>query len=145
MSYLKIYLPYLFGNKKNKTYKLPQDLSWGSLNFEETLMFHALQGSLSSDFLKINPKLVTREQSFHLFNFKEYIPSDFFLKLCEMYKNEYELYVRSINAKPLIAQDLQDILDFNSNSLTIYAIVPSDRAHLGKLLIKKIFHLIIKS
>lgn len=137
MSYLKTYLPYLFGNKKHLKSKLPEDLSWGSLSFEETLMFHALKGTLANDFLKINPKLVTREQAFQIFNFKDFLPQEFFNSLCELHRSEYELYKRSTNAKALSTQDLQDVLDFNSNRLTLYAIVPTNRRHLGKLLIKK--------
>lgn len=129
MNYLKTYLPYLFGNKKRQPYKIPKDIPWESLSFEETLMFHALTNLLKTYIQEINPKTLTRQQIFHLFNFTNLFSKDF--------KDEYKIFTEAVNAKALSVKDLQDILNFKNNKLSLYAIVPSNRRHLGKLLIKK--------
>jgi hypothetical protein len=129
MSFLKTYLPYLFGNKKGQTIKLPQDIPWGSLSFEETLMFHSLSGSLELYLKELQPQNLTSQQIYHLFNFSKIFSNNF--------KNEFTLFSKAISAEPLSVIDLQEILDFKNNQLTLLAIVPSNRRHLGKLLIRK--------
>jgi hypothetical protein len=129
MTYLKTYLPYLFGNKKGLSIKLPQDLAWGSLSFEETLMFHALKGSIQDFLQSQDPTKFSRIQLFHSFNFSQIFSKE--------YKAEFELFTMATNASPLSVKDIQEIINFKNDQLSLMAIIPTNRKHLGKLLLKK--------
>ena len=123
MNYLKTYLPYLFGNKKGQKYKLPQEIPWESLSFEESLMFHALVGTLTSYVKDLNYESLSDNQKYHLLNFTNQYSDLFFSE--------------AVNARSLNVQEAQELLDFNSNQLMLFAILPTNRRSLGTLLIKK--------
>jgi hypothetical protein len=129
MTYLKTYLPYLFGNKKGQTIQLPQEISWGSLSFEETLMFHSLDGSLESHLQTLDFKKLSKQEIYHLFKFSHLFPVEL--------KKEFDFFNQAVTAFALSCRDVQEMLNFKNNELTLFAIFPTNRRKLGKLLIRK--------
>ena len=99
------------------------------MSFEETLMFHSLNNLLGTYLNELDTQNLTKQQIFHLFNFTNLFSKDF--------KKEFYLFKEAVHAPPLSVRDLQDILNFKNNQLTLFAIMPTNRKRLGKLLIKK--------
>jgi hypothetical protein len=137
MNYLKTYLPYLFGNKIGQKALLPQEISWGSLSFEETLMFHTLKNSLNHYLQELNLNELSEEKVFHLINFFNFFAPEFKKTFLQKFDQEFELFQKSLIADPLSVHDLQTLLNFKNNQLSLFAILPSNRKNLGKLLIRK--------
>lgn len=136
MSYLKTYLPYLFGNKKNYSYKLPQSIEWGSLSFEEALLFHTLNNSLSAYLLGLDLSVLSKKQILQLFNFIDFFPMAFKDKLIKKFEQDFYSYLNSLKSNSLGHRELQKILNFKNNQLTVFALMNPDRKQAGKLLIR---------
>ena len=136
MNYLKAYLPYLFGNKVGKPYVLPGDIEWEKLGVEERLMFHALAHSMESFTKTLDLKNLSNKEIFHLFSFRKYLPEDFLNSLISHYKNEYVWFLTSVNADPLKSSEFQEVLDYKTYVLTLYAVFNKGRTKAGKLFVK---------
>ena len=136
MNYLKTYLPHLFGNQEGKSYVLPDNLDWSALSFEELLMFHTLYNSLDSFTKTLDLKNLSNQQVFHLFSFKKFLSKDFLNALISHYKNEYGWFLTATNADVLTTQEAQEILNYKTYVLTLYAVFNPDRTRPGRLFVK---------
>ena len=136
MSFLKTYLPYLFGNKKNYSYRLPQSLDWGSLTLEEILLFHTLNNSLNTYLLSLDLSVLSKKQIFQLFNFIDFFPMTFKDQLIKKYNQDFNQYLNSFKLNSLNSDQLQKILNFKTDQLTVFALMNSDRTKPGRLLIR---------
>ena len=136
MNYLKTYLSYLFGNNKGKSYVLPDGIDWEGLSFEERLMFHALGHSMDSFTNQLDLKNLSNQQIFHLFSFRSYLSNDFLNALVSHYKNEYRWYLTAVNADALKTHEMQEVLNYKTYVLTLYAVFSSDRTKPGRLFVK---------
>jgi hypothetical protein len=138
MNYLKTFLPYLFGNKKGKSLDtpLPNPIPWSDLSFEEILMFHTLQNSINQYVHTIDLKSLSKKDLFHLFNFLDYLNQDLRKQLVPLFTEELILYYQSTTAAPLIARELQALLDFKNQKLTVFALLKADRTKPGVLLVR---------
>lgn len=137
MNYLKTFLPYLFGNKKGKSYVLPKDLNFSSLSFEEKLMFHTLGHSLSQFISTLDLNSLSSQQVYHLFSFHEFLPIEFFVELKNRFSSEWNNFVDAIGSEPLSSESLQELLYFPNGRLSVFALLHKDRSRPGKLLIRK--------
>lgn len=136
MNYLKTYLPHLFGNKVGKSYVLPADLDWNKLSFEELLMFHTLYNSLESFTKNLEITSLTNQQIFHLFSYKNYLSTDFLNTLISHYKNEYAWFLNATHADVLKSSEVQEVLNYKTYVLTLYAVFSGDRTKPGRLFVK---------
>lgn len=138
MNYLKTFLPYLFGNKKGKSLdiSLPTDINWPSLRFEETLMFHTLSNSLNTFVSNINIQELSRKDRFHLFNFLEHLSLDLKEKVIGLFQNDYKFFLESVSTPALSINELQELLDFTNNKLTVFALLKKNRTQKGVLIIR---------
>ena len=138
MNYLKTFLPYLFGNKKGKSLdiSLPSPIPWKELCFEETLMFHTLQNSINQYIRSLNFSSLSRKEIFHLFNFLSFIDHDLKNSIELFFKDELILYNQSIkNSSPTI-KEIQELLDFKNQQLTVFALLKKDRTKPGVLIVR---------
>ena len=141
MSYAKTYLSYLFGNKRFKIPKLPQEIPWGSLSLEETLMFHALQNSLEK---YINEELeidsITPQNALQLFKFFGLIQNEVFKnRLIEKYCEDY-LFFSELTQKdhpPLPEDQIISLLKKEWDQFTIFALLHPNREKKGRIIFKK--------
>ena len=137
MSYLKTFLPYLFGNKKGKSYELPQSIDWGCLNFEETLMFHTLQGTLKTFTDTIVFSELDTKQVFHLLSFREFLSAKFLADLKRSFSKEYELFLEALKGEVLKASDVEELLNHKTHTLSLFALFSKDRSRPGRLFIRR--------
>jgi len=137
MNSLKTYLPYLFGNKKNQHYKLPLSIDWGSLSFEERLMFHALSGSTDHFVSKLNFEKLSISDQFHLFNFIHFVSTNLQDQIKNYWPNEWSLYAKARLPNSVPEDRVQKIIDFNSNQLSVFALMNVERNIPGNIFIKK--------
>lgn len=137
MNHLKTFLPYLFGNKKGKSYSLPADLDYPTLSFEEFLMFHTLGHTLENFLTTLSIKDLTKLQVFHLFSFHEYLPAEFFVELKHEYQKEWTTFVEALSNEGIDREDLQELLNIKNEKLSIFALLHHDRTKPGKLLIRR--------
>lgn len=139
MNYLKTFLPYLFGNKKGKSLEipLPKPIPWQSLSFEEVLMFHALSNTLNQYLYSINLLTLKRKDIFHLFNFTELLNHDLVQLIYGSFTSEWLLFREAVNSNPLRRSELQELINFSNNRLSIFAILNKNRKIPGVLLIRK--------
>lgn len=138
MNYLKTFLPYLFGNKKGKSYTLPLDLEWDKLNFEERLMFHALQNNLKilTDSLVISE--LTTPQIYHLLTFKDYLPIAFLNDLIGSNTNECNLFQKATTKSSVLSKtSVQEIINHKTNKLSLIAIFKNDRTLPGRIFVRR--------
>lgn len=138
MNYLKTFLPYLFGNKKGKSLDtpIPDPIPWSTLCFEEALMFHTLQNTINHYVHSIDLSLLSRKDIFHLLNFLDFLNHDLQNKISILFSNELALYHQSIKSSPLSAKELQELLDFKNQKLTVFALLKPDRTKPGTLLVR---------
>lgn len=137
MNYLKTFLPFLFGNKVGKSYELPQSIDWGSLNFEETLMFHTLKGTLE-DFIKtLSLSDLSTKQVLHLFSFRNHLPEFFLNDLKNRFHAEYDLFMDALKGEVLSPHAVQEILNYQTHQLSLFALFTKDRSRPGRLFIRK--------
>lgn len=138
MNYLKTFLPYLFGNKKGKSLEtsIPNPIPWQSLKFEEVLMFHALGNSLNNYIQSIDLVTLTRKDIFHLFNFLSFLKLDLREKIELTFHDEYALFLEATSTKSINFHETQELLDFKTNQLTIFAILKKDRMVPGVLVVR---------
>jgi len=138
MNYLKTFLPYLFGNKIGKSLEvsIPKPIPWETLTFEETLMFHVLGNTINQFVDSLNLMSLSKKDLYQLFNFLVFFKSDKqeFLKL--KFKNDYLYFLDAITAKALDHAELQELLDFKNNTLSIFAILKKERNVPGILVIR---------
>lgn len=137
MSFAKDYLSFLFGNKKGQSYRLPQDLDWGSQSFEDHLTYHALNHSLDSFVSKLSLKELSKKDIYRLFTFEELLPSEFVLDLINHYPIHYRFYKSALLTRSLKREEVEDLLSFDNKKLTIFAIFENSRNKTGTLLIRK--------
>jgi len=137
-NYLKTFLPYLFGNKKGKSLDtlLPNPIPWSELSFEETLMFHALQNTIIQFAHTLNFKELNKKELFHLFNFFNFFDDHLKKQIQNFYQRDLAFYNQAVNSRALSKQELQELLDFKNNKLSIFAILKKDRTRPGVLLIR---------
>lgn len=138
MNYLKTFLPYLFGNKKGKSLEIsvPSPIPWNSLNFEETLMFHALGNSLNRYVQSLDLSTLPDKDIFQLLNFLSYLNHDLQDLIQSTFKAEYVLFLEALKAKALDAHELQELLDFKTEELTVFALLKKDRGTPGVLVVR---------
>ena len=137
MNYLKTFLPYLFGNKKGKSLVLPSPIPWGHLNFEEMLMFHALQHSLNSYVNSLDLNTLSKKDVFHLFNFLEFLNRDLKEQVEVRFSDLHSQYQQAIKRSEIKLNELQELIKFKTNTLTLFAVLKTDRRRKGKLLVRK--------
>ena len=139
MNYLKTFLPYLFGNKKGKSLEvsIPKLIPWESLNFEEILMFHALRNSLDSYLRSIDLSIISKKDLFQLFNYLSFLAADLRLQLELTFKEEHHYFLKATSASVLNKNELQELLNFKNDKLTLFAILDKERSHPGLLIIRK--------
>ncbi len=137
MNNLKTFLPYLFGNKKGKSYVLPQGLDWTRLSFEESLMFHSLAHTLPLFLDTLDIKTLTPADVYHLYSFHELLPAEFFVELKSIHSHEWTFFIESLDPNPIDAQSLQELIDFPVDQLSVFAFLHTDRTRPGKLMIRK--------
>ncbi len=135
MNYLKTFLPYLFGNKRGRSYQIPQSLDWGSLSFEESLMFHAMEGSLD-EFTKTLSDL-TNKQVFHLLSFREHLSDDFLTDLGKRFPTEVKLFHEALKGEAISAHQVQELFAYKTHQLSLFALFSKDRSKPGRLFIRK--------
>lgn len=138
MNYLKTFLPYLFGNKKGKSLDLPlpNPIPWSDLNFEETLMFHSLSCSLNQFVDSMNLETLNESNVFHLFNFLEFLDHQKKNKLETYFETEFKVFTKAKKTQSLNKSELQELLNFKTNKLTVFAILNKDRTRIGRLLVR---------
>jgi hypothetical protein len=66
----------------------------------------------------------------------EFFPQDLQDKIVRRFQKELKLFRECIESDPLNANELQDILNFKNNQLTLFAVLPNNRNYLGKLLVR---------
>ncbi len=137
MSFAKDYLSFLFGNKRGQSYKLPQDLDWGSQSFEDHLTYHALNNSLDSFVSKLCLKELSKKDIYRLFTFEELLPSEFVLDLINHYPIHYRFYKSALSTKSLNREEVENLLSFDNRKLTVFAMFENSRNITGTLLIRK--------
>lgn len=136
MNTLKTFLPYLFGNNKGKSYILPQGLDWNKLTFEESLMFHTLAHTLPHYLNTLDISRLTPADVFHLFGFHEYLPAEFFVSLKSHHSKEWQLFLESFIEDELTTSEIQELLNFKANKLSVFAFLHTDRSRPGKMLVR---------
>lgn len=137
MNYLKTFLPYIFGNKKGKSYVLPSDLDWSKLNFEEKLMFHTLRGDLEAFINNLVLTDLNSQQIYQLLSFKDHLANKFLNELIAKYPFEWTLFNQAVTTSPLSPNELQKVLDHETNTLSLFAIFQNDRSLPGRLFIRR--------
>lgn len=138
MNYLKTFLPYLFGNKKGKSLNtpLPNPIPWADLCFEEVLMFHALQNTINQFVCSIDLKSLSRKDIFHLFNFQDFLNLDLKKQIGSFFSEDLELYNQSTKNNLLSVKEIQELLDFKNQKLTVFVLLKRDRKRPGILLVR---------
>ena len=137
-NYLKTFLPYLFGNKKGKSLDtlLPNPIPWAELSFEETLMFHYLQNNINHFVPSLNFQELNKKERFHLFNYFNFFDDNLKKQIQDFFQTDLAFYNQAVNSRALTKQELQELLDFKNNKLSIFAILKKDRTRPGVLLIR---------
>lgn len=131
-------MPYLFGNKKGKSLEIPipNPIVWNDLSFEETLMFHALCGTLNEFVHQLNLSELENKKIYHLFNFLPYLNQSLSKQIKNIFKDQFLFFTKAIKPHVLNAHELQEILDFKNDTLTVFAILNPDRRIPGTLLVR---------
>lgn len=137
MNYLKTFLPYLFGNKQGKSFLLPADLDWEKLTFEETLMFHTLRESIADYTKTLTIQDLTPKQAFHLFSFRNYLPEQFLGELKKHFHQEFTLFTEALKGEELSGREVQELLNYKTHQLSLFALFTKDRTRPGRLFIRK--------
>lgn len=149
MSFTRDYLSFVFGNKKGQSYRLPQDLNWGSQSFEvlkkqdpaptleDLLTFHFLNHSLISFLNKLSLKDLSKKEIYRLFTFESVLPNEFLMDLKNHYPIHYRFYQSALQTSSLKVSEVEELLSFNNKKLTIFAIFGNSRHQTGTLLIRK--------
>jgi hypothetical protein len=138
MNYLKTFLHYLFGNKKGKSLDtpLPDPIPWSSLSFEEVLMFHTLQNTINQYVHSIDLNTLSKKDIFHLFNFLDYLNHDLKKELVSFFTEDLILYYQATISHPLKARELQELMDFKNQKLTVFALLKADRTKPGVMVVR---------
>lgn len=138
MNYLKTFLPYLFGNKKGKSleFSLPDRSTWSTLSFEEQLTFHTLSHQLDSFVSSLDLKALSKKEIFHLFNFLPFLKTKLCAEIEATFVHDYLFYQEALGARPLDKKVTQDLLNFKTGKLSVFAFLHKDRTRPGVLLIR---------
>lgn len=138
MNYLKTFLPYLFGNKKGKSleFSLPATDNWHTLTFEEVLMFHALSNTLNSHVQSLDLLLLSNKDLYHLFNFLSYLDHGLQKTIVSTFHQDYSLYLEATRARAIDKTEMQELLNFKTDQLTVFAILKENRKEPGVLIIR---------
>ncbi len=137
MNYLKTFLPYIFGNKKGKSYVLPADLDFDKLNFEEKLMFHTLRNDLETLTDTLVIKDLIPQQIYQLMSFKDHLDSDFLNDLIGHYPVEWNLFTKAKVGCALKRSEVQEILNHKTYKLSLFALFGKDRSIPGRMFIRR--------
>ncbi len=139
MNYLKTFLPYLFGNKVGKSFVFPGEIDWDGLGFEESLVMYSLNDDIDSFINTLDITTLSSSQIFHLFSFKNQLDQYFFTNLTSFYPEEYELFLKAKAGEVLNNDDLQEILNYKNDELSMFAIFNSDRHKPGRIIVRDSF------
>lgn len=136
MNYLKAYLPYLFGNKEGESYIFPDEVDWEKLNFEESLLMYSLNNDIDSFINTLDITSLTPSQIFHLFSYQKQLDHYFFTNLTSYYPEEFELFIKAKKGEVLKSNEVQEILNYQNDELSIFAIFSKGRHRPGRVFIK---------
>lgn len=139
MNYLKTFLPYLFGNKRGKSLRnpLPERVIWPTLSFEEQLMFHTIDSTLNKFVAELSWDQLNDRDVFHLLNFHEFLNQHNLEFLTERFSEDLKLLKEALQPSCLQVFEVQELLDFPNDQLSLFAILKTDRSKKGRMLIRK--------
>ena len=139
MNNLKAFLPYLFGNKVGKplVFSLPEKSKWEEFSFEEKLCFHTLSNSLNEYIGTLNWNNFSKKEIFHIINFHQFLSQKNLQKISNLFPHDLIFFNEAKSKAHLSPKNLQELIDFNNQRLSLFAIVSSDRSQKGRLLIRK--------
>jgi hypothetical protein len=139
MNYLKTFLPYLFGNKKGKSLEIsiPKPIPWETLNFEETLIFHSFGNSLNHYVQSLDLLTLPKKDVYQLFNFLDFLSPSLSGSIKSAYSEEYTSYLVALGARALSINELQELLNFQNDKLTVFAILNKERKVPGLFLVRR--------
>lgn len=137
MSYLKEYLPYLFGNKVGKKPLLPEILYFDDMSFEEKLMFATLKGEHNKFFHRLNLFELTELEKYHLLNFYQFFDARIKSEIEAKLSLEREFYRDALSFDLLGQKGSKELLARESGELTVYVALRKNREEIGRLIIKK--------
>lgn len=136
MNFNRDFLSYLFGNKKGSPYELPQSLDWGSLNFEEKLLYKTLTHSIDEFVSTLDLSALTPSEIYHLIGHRDFLNEHWQSILLTRFKDEYLHLETALKAPALNEKELQELLDFKNETLSVFAIFKKNRKAPGKLFIR---------
>ncbi len=137
MSYLKDFLPYLFGNKVGKSPTLPEIFYSNEMSLEEKLMFKTLQGELDHFIAEVDFKTLNSKERFQILNFYQFLNSKHKSMIDREFVLERVLFKKALTTDFLGKKGIKEILDFNSSDLKLIATFRKDRRYPGRLIIQK--------
>lgn len=137
MSYLKEFLPYLFGNKVGKKPILPEVLYFEDLNFEEKLMFSTLKGEQNKFFHSLNIFELTSKEKYHLINFYQFFDSSIKHEIDAKLQFERKFFRDALHFDLLGKKAATELFTRETGELTVYVALRKNREELGRLIIKK--------
>lgn len=137
MSYLKNYLPFLFGNKVGKTSILPDVLYFNELKFEEKLMFSTLKGEHNKFIHSLNLFELSLNEKFHIFNFYQFFDASIKREIDTLFPIERGFYRDALHYDLLGLKGASELLTRQTTELTVYVALRKNREELGRLVIKK--------
>lgn len=137
MSYLKEYLPYLFGNKVGQKPMLPEILYFDELSFEEKLMFSTFKGEQNKLFHSLNLFELSAKERFHLINFYQFFDASIKREIDAKLHEERKFYRDALHFDLLGIKGAEELLARETAELTVYVALRKNREELGRLIIKK--------
>lgn len=137
MTYLKDYLPYLFGNKVGQKPVLPEILYMNDLSFEEKLMFTTLKGEHNKFFHSLNLFELSEAERYHLINFYQFFDGKIKSEIDAKLETEKKFYKDALSFDLLGQKGVQELLNFSNEKLTIFVGLRKNREQLGRLVIRK--------
>lgn len=139
MNYLKTFLPYIFGNKKGKSleFSLPDRALWSTLSLEEQLTFHTLAHDLDSFVSSLDFKTLPKKDIFHLLNFLPFLKQGLKQNLETQFADELLLFHEALNANALSRKSVQELLNFKTEKMAVFAFLHKDRTRPGVLAVRK--------
>jgi len=139
MNYLKTFLPYIFGNKKGKSleFSLPDRALWSTLSLEEQLTFHTLAHDLDSFVSSLDIKTLSKKEIFHLFNFLPFLNQGLKQTIEAAFADDLLLYQEALKAQVLNRKMVQELLNFKTEKMAVFAFLHKDRTLPGILTVRK--------
>ncbi len=137
MTYLKDYLPYLFGNKVGKKPILPDILYFEELSFEEKLMFSTLKGEHNKFFHSLKIFELSAKEIFHLINFYQFFDASIKSEIDAKFQEEKKYFRDALHYDLLGLKGASELLVRDTGEMTVYVALRKNREELGRLIIKK--------